>query len=167
MFIPHSRGGGKVGFEFDICFDPEGANGHRQGFIGPHGEDEVHELAFVEMLRQVCPGSPADVCAVNEFIDGAEQGAIHHVPFWTRWTFGDPTNLLSRQPGGLPETHVLRPLVVAPPAGCEPEDQDLPLPGGKARGEEDVPVEGEVGLGQLRMAGKGVQEIPPVPKPLP
>ena len=56
-----------------VQFHPERAERHRQEVVGPHGEDEVHELLVVELRRQHRPGGVGDGGVGDQLVDGPQQ----------------------------------------------------------------------------------------------
>ena len=90
-----------------------------------------------------------------------QQGAVGRGPAGGVRSFGHAGDLLGREAGLLGEDRVLRPLVAAVAQGSDPEHQELPLPGRQCGAAQEVAVESEESLGQLRVPGEGAQQVGP------
>jgi hypothetical protein len=150
-----ARGRGEVVVELD----PERAERHGHGVVGPDGEHEVHQLLVVELAGQRPPRGVGDHGVVEQLVHGPEHGPLERRPARGVGPLRDAADLVATEPGVAGEDHVLRPLVGAAPPRRDPEDEELPLARRQRGGELHVTVEGVEGARQRRVPGQGSEGV--------
>ena len=144
-----------------VGFYAKGVDGHGECAIAADGEDEVHALALVEVLRERRPCRVGDLRLVFEFVDGGRTARSSSSTASPRWM---PSMSSSLRPASRAHADVVAPLVLAVAPMRDAQHRQLAQPGGQRRAEQQVVVEAQEGLGQLRDGGRASRaDCPPPP----
>ena len=90
------------------------------------------ELSLVESLLQGQPSGIGDAVVTVELVDGTKEDCLHGRPPLGTRARDDPANLVRREPGGLSNGHVMRPLIAGVAKPRHPQNDEFPVPPEKA-----------------------------------